>query len=192
MYCLASVGHVGAERVTEPMSRSGAYVWISFTFNFPPYERRYVAVSDRKPMWASINIMGNLLIGKIYFIWFFLNGFDFLIELRSWIVKLLKGLVQRGPREKSQCLKHSQSPLLLLSTSFFFWWVGFILSVESGFLHLAENVVTNSARFMSQIQLSYWPQSWIKSKDLKTPGRELFGPARFSFLSLHHLTEAHK
>lgn len=45
---LSRAGHVGAERGTEA-GRSGAYVWISFTFNFPLCERRYVAVSDGKP-----------------------------------------------------------------------------------------------------------------------------------------------
>lgn len=46
---LSRAGHVGAERGTEAVRRSGAYVWISFTFNFPLCERRYVAVSDGKP-----------------------------------------------------------------------------------------------------------------------------------------------
>lgn len=49
MYHLVSVGHVGAERGTEAVNRNGASVWLSFTFNFPLYERRNVAVSDGKP-----------------------------------------------------------------------------------------------------------------------------------------------
>lgn len=54
---------------------------------------------------------------------------------------------------------------------------------------MTGNTDTNSASFMSEIELLYWPQSFVSSKVIKIPERELIGPARFSFLPLGHLTE---
>lgn len=83
------------------------------------------------PVWASINIMGNLLIGKTYLI--FLMDLIFLIELKKLSSQVIGKPGAAGPQRKKPVSETQPEPFAV-AVYFFLLVVGWLYSFSRGWL----------------------------------------------------------